>query len=77
MNQAMRAQYASYAKQLYKMLIQASSASYQSNEVACTWAVSRIRSEFRKHKDESNPQRIENLLQRAHLVLLAVAADDA
>lgn len=48
----------------------------QSNEV-CTWAVSRIRSEFRKHKDESNPQRIENLLQRAHLVLLAVAADDA
>lgn len=73
---AVRAQYASYARQLYRFLIQASAAAYQSNETTHAWALGRIRSEFRKHQHETDPRRIEHLLQRAHLVLLAMVPND-
>lgn len=71
-----RTQYATYAKQLYKLLLQASAASFHSKQATGTWALARIRSEFRNHRHETDPRRIEHLLQRAHLVLLALAPED-
>jgi len=69
-------QYAVYAKQLYRLLIRTSSFTYQSNAVAERWVLGQIRSEFRKHRNESSPAHIESLLRRAHLVLVAIAPSE-
>ena len=61
--------YIGYYFQLYKMLLR----SYETlpSSTARSFLVERTRLEFRAHRQETRPERIENLLERAHSVLLA------